>query len=83
MIGVPEEQVCIDLFRQNPVFTSLHFKSPVHVVPPLAGEGGVGRFFTLISSLYVLFGQDIIYGQVITAEFKLDATTFAGGGGEL
>ena len=31
---VTEEPVCIDLFRQNPVFTSLHLKSPVHVVPP-------------------------------------------------
>ncbi len=28
---VPEEPVCIDLIRQNPVFTSLHLKSPVHV----------------------------------------------------
>jgi hypothetical protein len=28
---VPEEPVFIDLFRQNPVFTSLHLKSPVHV----------------------------------------------------
>jgi hypothetical protein len=28
---VPEEPVCIDIFRQNPVFTSLHLKSPVHV----------------------------------------------------
>jgi hypothetical protein len=28
---VPEEPVCFDLFRQNPVFTSLHLKSPVHV----------------------------------------------------
>jgi hypothetical protein len=28
---VPEEPVCIELFRQNPVFTSLHLKSPVHV----------------------------------------------------
>jgi hypothetical protein len=32
---VPEEPVCIDLFRLNPVFTSLHLKSPVHVVPTL------------------------------------------------
>jgi hypothetical protein len=32
---VPEEPVCIDLFRQNPVFTSLHLKYPVRVVPPL------------------------------------------------
>jgi hypothetical protein len=31
----PEEPVSIDLFRQNPVFTSLHLKNPVHVVPPL------------------------------------------------
>ncbi len=31
---VPEEPVCFHLFRQNPVFTSLHLKSPVHVVPP-------------------------------------------------
>ncbi len=28
---VPAEPVCIDLFRQNPVFTSLHLNSPVHV----------------------------------------------------
>jgi hypothetical protein len=32
---VPEEPVCIDLFRQKPVFTSLHLKYPVHVVPSL------------------------------------------------
>jgi hypothetical protein len=32
---VPEEPVCIDIFRQNPVFTSLQLKSPVNVVPPL------------------------------------------------
>ncbi len=28
---VPEEQVCVHLFRQKPVFTSLLLKSPVHV----------------------------------------------------
>jgi hypothetical protein len=28
---VPEEPVCVYLFRQKPVFTSLHLKSPVHV----------------------------------------------------
>ncbi len=32
---VSEEPVCIYLFRQNPVFTSVHLRSPVHVVPPL------------------------------------------------
>jgi hypothetical protein len=35
---VPEEPVRIDLFRQNPVFTSLQLKSPVHVVPPQPSE---------------------------------------------
>jgi hypothetical protein len=33
---VSEEPVCINLFLQNPVFTSLHLRYPVHVVPPLA-----------------------------------------------
>ncbi len=28
---VPEEPVCVHLFRQKPVLTSLHLKSPVHV----------------------------------------------------
>jgi hypothetical protein len=32
---VSEELVCIYLFWQNPVFTSLHLRSPVRVVPPL------------------------------------------------
>jgi hypothetical protein len=31
---VPEKPACIHFFRQNPVFTTLHLKSPVHVVPP-------------------------------------------------
>ncbi len=30
---VPEEPVCVHLFRQKPVFTSLLLKSPVRVVP--------------------------------------------------
>ncbi len=34
---VPEEPVCIYLFRKNPVFTYLHLKSPLHVVPALSG----------------------------------------------
>ncbi len=34
-IRVSEEPVCIYFFRQNPVFTSLYLRSPVHVVPPL------------------------------------------------
>jgi hypothetical protein len=35
-IRVSKEPVCIDLFRQNPVFTSLHLRFPVHVVPPMS-----------------------------------------------
>jgi hypothetical protein len=38
---VQEEPVLIDLFRQNPVFTSLHLKTPVHVVPPLGGKNWI------------------------------------------
>jgi hypothetical protein len=33
---VSEEAVFMDIFRKNPVFTSLHLRSPVHVVPPLS-----------------------------------------------
>jgi hypothetical protein len=36
---VPEEPVCIDLFRQNQVFTSLHLNYPFHVIPPLLHTG--------------------------------------------
>ncbi len=32
---VSEEPVCIELFRQNPVFTSLHLRSPDLVGPPI------------------------------------------------
>ncbi len=32
---VSEEPVCIYLFRQNPVFTSLHLRFAVHVLTPL------------------------------------------------
>jgi hypothetical protein len=34
---VSEESVCIYPFRQNPVFTFLHLRSPAHVLPPLEG----------------------------------------------
>jgi hypothetical protein len=32
---VSEKPVCIYLFLQTPVFTTLHLRSPAHVVPPL------------------------------------------------
>ena len=31
---VSEEPICLYLFQQNLAFTSLHLRSPVHVVPP-------------------------------------------------
>jgi hypothetical protein len=44
---VPEEPVCVHLFRQKPVFTSLHLKSPVHVhrlrKPSLSGDSRTRR----------------------------------------
>jgi hypothetical protein len=42
-VSGPEEPVCIHLFRQNPVFTSLHLKYPVHVAaPPDSCDFGIG-----------------------------------------
>ncbi len=43
---VSEEQVCIHLFRQNPVFTSVHLRSPVHVVPPLSATPLASKLIT-------------------------------------
>ncbi len=40
---VSEELVCFYLFRQNPVFTSLHLRSPVHLVPPQAISWTIGN----------------------------------------
>ncbi len=58
---VPEEPVCIDLFRQKPVFTSLHLKYPVHVVPPLQSEFG-SQTESKKSTLYVVFILPILRG---------------------
>ncbi len=41
---VSEEPVCIYFFRENPVFTSLHLRSPVHVVPPRRGRFHPNQF---------------------------------------
>jgi hypothetical protein len=49
---VPEKPVCIYLFRQNPVFTSLHLQYPVHVVPSLNGR--VERAVHLVTILLVI-----------------------------
>ncbi len=40
---VSEEQICIDLFRQNPVFTSLHLRSPeaVRHEREISMQGGI------------------------------------------
>ncbi len=48
---VSEEPVCIDLFRQNLVFTSLHLKSPVHVVPRLFLQ----KILEVFSKMYFVF----------------------------
>jgi hypothetical protein len=39
---VPEEPVCIYLFRQNPVLTSLHLRPPVHVAHRRSKRYGAG-----------------------------------------
>ncbi len=48
---VTEEPVWIHLFRQNPVFNSLHLKSPVHVLPPLKTGGAVSTTATMLATL--------------------------------
>jgi len=50
---IPEEPVYIDLFQKNPVFTSLHLKSHVHVVPPLA------KFFPFFQPGTGLLGSEV------------------------
>ncbi len=40
---ISEEPVCINIFRQNPVFTSLHLRSPVYVVPPPNSPGNLQK----------------------------------------
>jgi hypothetical protein len=49
------------LFRQNPVFTSLHLRSPVHVVPPLED------FFLYTVSRILLTNRSQIKTQHITS----------------
>jgi hypothetical protein len=61
---VPEEPVCIDLFRQNPVFTSLHLKSPVHV--------------HRLSWDWPTVGKNLVwFGEIERKLAKLSMTTFA------
>jgi hypothetical protein len=50
---VPEEPVCIHLFRQNPVFTSLHFKSPeaVRHEREISNTGGKNWIFSFLLGL--------------------------------
>jgi hypothetical protein len=58
---VSEEPVCIDIFRQNPVFTSLHLKYPVHVVPPPISsqlESHKNRF------AFISFAKNPVYTSV-------------------
>ncbi len=50
---VPEEPVYIDLFRKNPVFSSLHLKYHVHVVPPLEDDKEESQ--RMIRKIIILF----------------------------
>ncbi len=49
---VSEETVCIHLFQQNQVFTSLHLRSHVHVVPPPI------KIFEYLLHLFAVLVQD-------------------------
>jgi hypothetical protein len=46
---VPEEPVCIDLIRQNPVFTSLYLKYPVHVLGPQVSIVSAEQLFSTVN----------------------------------
>jgi hypothetical protein len=46
-----EEPVCIDIFWQNPYFTSLHLRSPVHVAPPQEGRLAGQVFYVYVFSM--------------------------------
>jgi hypothetical protein len=60
---VPEEPVCIDIFRQNPVFTSLHLKSPVPVHRLRMGEWEAGSYFYLRGLGRAWQGHCLTYGD--------------------
>ncbi len=64
---VPEEPVCIHLFRKNPVFTSLHLKSPVHVVPPL----NVDVENECLLCLFFLSSHSYIYRKILLIQSKV------------
>jgi hypothetical protein len=53
-MSVSEEPVCICLSQQNPVFTSLHLRSAVHVVPTLIGHSLKWRCCPLVGSMSIL-----------------------------
>jgi hypothetical protein len=61
----PEEPVCIHLFRQNPVFNSLHLKSPVHVVPPLEKKKCVHLYrYRTVYSLSLVAGYTVVITNI-------------------
>jgi hypothetical protein len=55
---VPEGSVYIHLFRQNPVFTSLHLKSPVHVVPPRGSVYAASLLAPVGNARFLLVAQE-------------------------
>jgi hypothetical protein len=63
-----EEPVFISLFRQNPVLTSLHLRSPVHVVLPQDNNSSVilsSYLETLGMDSEFLLGDDILVAPVL------------------
>ncbi len=86
---VPEEPVCVRLFRRKPVFTSLHLKSPVHVhrlrMHPVYPKNKTEIWLTLFSLCCLSptggLHRDVVYlGWPIAPSYMIPN---AGGGGEL
>ncbi len=52
---VSEEPVCIYLFRQNPVLTSLHFRFPVRVIQPLVKSSNLSINIALTTESVIFY----------------------------
>ncbi len=68
---VPEEPVCIDLFRENLVFTSLHLKYPVRVVQPLRKPGTYISNNWDVLTINVFANSAILYNGITKTVHRL------------
>ncbi len=66
---VSEEPDCIDLFMLNPIVTSLHLRSPVHVVSPLIFYSADKELRSLKRPLASV--PPSIYGRLPSVEYFL------------